>query len=207
MKLSEASQAIAKQLTTAGYSGLFLSGDHNKSALIWNSGKNQVHLEHIVRDTQAADLARLLASEVLYAFAPGYPPESWTSTLAQVYARALAITGIDTSGEFHLSGELWGFMYHWDGQDVKDYGALGTHLVSTGSRAIPYLAKLLDNRDRIIYEGSQEATLGSSLGYRVKDAAAYYIGQIAQIQVKFYPQTAERDAEIERLKANLQQRK
>ncbi len=67
-----------------------------------------------------------------------------------------------------------------------------------------YIATLLlIASDTIFYEGSQEATTGGSLKYRVKDAAAFYLGKIAGIPVKFYEQNADRDAEIERLKEAL----
>ncbi|HEX3045105.1 MAG TPA: hypothetical protein VHY08_10140 [Bacillota bacterium] len=95
-------------------------------------------------------------------------------------------------------------MYHTDELGVKDYGALGAHLVETGLKAVPYLTKILGNQDTFFYKGSQEATLGNSLGFRVKDAAAYYISKVTGIPVKFYQQTADRDAEIERLKATLE---
>ncbi|MCP2727807.1 hypothetical protein [Limnofasciculus baicalensis] len=199
---SEPIETIAINLTDAGYSGLFLSGRHNLSDSIWQKGENRIYLEQIVQSSNYSDLTRLLASEILYEKVSHYPPEEWEDNLAYVYAQALAITGSET-GDFQILGNQWGFMYHTDKQGVKDYGTLGTHLVNTGKKAIPYLTKLLDNSEIIFYEGSQEATLGNSLRYRVKDAAAFYIGKIAGIPVKFYEQNADRDAEIERLKETL----
>lgn len=195
-------EKIAADLTKAGYSGLFLSGDHNLADSIWRNGESRIYLEQIVQSSHYSDLARLLASELLYAKIPDYPPEEWRATLAYVYSQAVKITG-DSAGTSKLSGNLWGFMHHSDELSSKDYGPLGTHLVRVGSKAVPYLTKLLDNPDTIFYEGSQEATLGNSFTYRVKDAAAYYIGQITNILVKFYEQLADRDAEIERLKEAL----
>jgi hypothetical protein len=199
---SESTVKIAENLAAEGYSGLFLSNDPGLADSIWLNGENRVHLERIVQDSHYPDLTRLLASELLYAEAPDYPPEEWGDTLAYLYSQALAITG-DKTGPFRISGNQWGFMYHFDELGIKDYGALGIHLVNIGPTAIPYLTKLLDNPDIILYEGSEEATLGNSLDYRVKDAAAYYIGQISGIPVKFYEQTADRDAEIKRLKETL----
>lgn len=196
-------EVIANGLTEAGYSGLFLSGDRSLSNSIWENGQNRMHLEQIVRSSDYSDLTRLLASEVLYKKASDYPPQEWQATLAYVYAQALAITGVETGG-LQITGNQWGFMYYAEQTGVKDYGPLGTHLIATGTQAVPYLAELLGNSEIIFYEGSQDATLGNSLGYRVKDAAAYYIGQILDIPVAFHEETTDRDAEIERLKGILE---
>jgi hypothetical protein len=199
---TEPIEEIARDLAKAGYSGLFQYGDRSLADSIWQSGENRLYLEEIVRSSNYSDLTRLLASEVLYAKASGYPPENLGGTLAYLYSQALAMTG-DTTGTFQLLGNQWGFMYHTDELGVKDDGVLGAHLIETGVKAVPYLTKLLDNPDPIFYEGSQEATLGNSLGYRVKDASAYYISKITGIPVKFYQQITDRDAEIERLKATM----
>lgn len=195
-------EVIVKNLTEAGYSRLFMSGSHDLSNSIWQNGENRIYLEQIVQSSNYSDLTRLLASELLYEKVPDYPPAKWQDTLAYLYSQALAITG-DKTGAFQIAGNQWGFMYYIDELEVKDYGILGTHLVATGTRAIPYLAELLDNTNTFFYVGSKEATLGNSLGYRVKDAAAYYIGQISGIPVTFYEDTTNRDAEIERLKKAL----
>ena len=199
---SEQIKNIAKKLIEAGYSGLFLSGRHNLADSIWRNGENRNYLEQIVQSSHYSDLARLWASEVLYTKASDYPLEEWDDILAYLYSQALAITG-DKTANLQILGNQWGFMYHTDKFGIKDYGPLGTHLVKTGPKAIPHLAKLLDDPGLIPYEGSRDATLGNSLAYRVKDAAAYYIGQITGIPVKFYKQTPDRDAEIERLKEAL----
>ncbi len=199
---SEPIETIARNLTDAGYSGLFLSGDRSLSNSIWQNGENRIYLEQIVQNSNYSDFARILASEVLYEKVPDYPPQEWGETLAYLYSQALVLTGMETGG-LQITGNLWGFMYHTDKLGIKDYGTLGTHLVNTGIKAIPYLTKLLDNSESIFYEGSQEATLWGSLKYRVKDAAAFYLGKIAGIPVKFYEQNVDRDAEIERLKEAL----
>ena len=119
-----------------------------------------------------------------------------------MYARALAITA-DESGPMQLSGNEWGFMYRGDELGLEDDGALGTHLLEAGRAAVPTLIELLDDPRRIYYVGSQEATLGNSLAYRVKDAAAYYLGKITGTPVRFHDDPADRDAEIARLRAAL----
>ena len=65
------------------------------------------------------------------------------------------------------------------------------------------MEKLLNNTGIIFYEGSKEATIGNSLEYRVKDAAAFYIGKIMNIPVKFNQDFDQRDTEIEHLKEKL----
>jgi hypothetical protein len=196
---SESVEEVVQGIINAGYSGLFLRGDRSLSDSIWQNGENRTYLEQIVQSSEYPDLSRILASEVLYEKVSDYPPEEWDSTLAYLYSQALALTGVETGG-VQITGNQWGFMYHSDEAGVQDYGALGLHLVETGTTAIPHLTKLLDNTDTIFYEGSREATLGNSLRYRVKDAAAYFIGKIAGILVQFYEQPADRDTEIERLK-------
>lgn len=193
-----ADPGLAGELTEAGYAGLFLAGDHSASAAVWREGGNRDALASIVRDEHGGDLARLLASEVLYRHDPGYPPEGWSETLAPVYARALALTGDHAAG-LPLTGNEWGFLYREVGPD----GELGTHLLATGRAAVPHLSALLDDPGRILYVGSHDATLGNSLQYRVKDAAAYFIGKATGTPVHFHDDPAERDAEIERLRTAL----
>ena len=52
-----------------------------------------MQLVEIVGDEQFSDLARMLASEVLFRYERGYPPGGWEDVLGSVYARALAISG------------------------------------------------------------------------------------------------------------------
>jgi hypothetical protein len=196
-------KAIIRALTAAGYGGLFMASDGTgRVDAIWRNGQHRTYLEQIVRDRALPDLTRLLASELLYQRSPGYPPLAWRGTLAYLYAQALAITG-DPSGPFQISGNQWGFMYRSDAAGVRDDGVLAVHLLASGAEAVPHLARLLDDPNPILYEGSQEATLGRRLGYRVKDAAAYFIGRITGVPVRFHENLADRDAEIGALKAVL----
>jgi hypothetical protein len=189
---------LAGELARAGYAGLFLAGDHSASGAVWRDGDSRDALMGVVQDEQADELVRLLASEVLYRHDPGYPPDGWSATLAPVYARALALTGDHAAG-LPLTGNEWGFLYREAGPD----GELGTHLLATGREAVPHLSALLDDANRILYVGSHDATLGNSLHYRVKDAAAYFIGKATGTAVRFHDDPAERDAEIERLRGTL----
>jgi hypothetical protein len=196
----QAAEKVAQELGRAGYRGLFMAGDRSSAGSVWRDGENREALEEIVRDDQRGDLERVLASEVLYRFHDGYPPDGWKDTLGQVYARALAITGTGDR-PIVLTGNDWGFLYHADEIGARDDGPLGAHLLEVGPAAVPHLVPLLDDPATIFYEGSQEAMLGNSLGYRVKDAAAYFIGKFTGIPVRFHQELDERDAEIDRLEA------
>jgi hypothetical protein len=203
--VGEPLEKVASDLARAGFNGLFLSGDHSSADDVWRGGANHEVLEQIVRDERFDDLERVLASEVLYANDPTYPPAAWAPTLGQVYSRALAITGVG-AGPIPLQGNLWGFMYGGDRLGLEDAGVLGNHLVAAGAAAIPPLIELLDDEAPILYEGSHEATLGNSFRYRVKDAAAYFLGKLSGIAVPFRDEPADRDQEISRLREALADR-
>jgi hypothetical protein len=193
---------LAEQLTQLGYSKLFQLGEHSLADSIWEDGKNYQNLLEIVSKNDYDDYARLLASEILFLKQKDYPTKDLEYILAYIYTKALFITG-DNAKSFRLSGNLWGFMYHTDKLGFNDNGILGNHLLNTKKKALPYLLKLLDDTEIIFYEGSQEATLGNSLKYRVKDAVAYFIGKIMKISVQFYENPVDRDKEIEKLKLQL----
>lgn len=193
----ETTGTVAAALGSAGYRGLFLAGDHSSASSIWRDGKNRDALMEIVRGEGYGELERVLASEVLYQYEVGYPGKGWEDVLGRVYARALAITGTGDR-PIVLTGNQWGFLYH-DGNE----GPLGAHLLDAGRASVAHLLPLLDDPAGIFYDGSQEATLGNSLRYRVKDAAAYYLGKLTGVAMPFHEAIAERDAQIERLKASV----
>jgi hypothetical protein len=192
---------LANQLKEAGYSGLFQYGERSLSDSIWQNGENQNALLNIVSQSNYDDYIRLLASEILYEKNSEFPSLELCDTLAYIYTQALALSGRNEGAL--LSGNLWGFMYFSDINSKEDYGELGTHLMKTGKKSIPNLIRLLNDNANLYYEGSQESTLGNSLRYRVKDAAAYFVGKLTGIPVKFFENHADRDAEIERLKEKL----
>lgn len=192
-----APEEVAAELSRAGYRGLFLAGDHSLATSTWRDGENRDALMEIVRSERYSDLDRVLAAEVLFANEVGFPRSGWDELLGQVYARALAITGTGDR-PIVLTGNEWGFMYHGD-----DTEALGTHLLRAGAAAVRHLLPLLDDSASIFYEGSQDAMLGASLRYRVKDAAAYFIGKLTGVPMPFHQAIEERDAEIERLRTTV----
>jgi hypothetical protein len=113
----------------------------------------------------------------------------------QSVTTTLAITGTGDR-PIVVTGNEWGFMYHGGGE-----GALGTHLPEVGGAAVRHLLPLLDDPANILYEDSQEVMLGDSPRYRVKDAAAYYIGKLTGVPIPFHEAIKDRDAEIEHLRA------
>jgi hypothetical protein len=189
---------LAAQLTEIGYAHLFQLGARSLADSIWRSEKNHQALPEIVSNTGYDDYARLLASEILFEKEMNYPAKELADTLAYIYSKALFITG-HHSGSIYLDGNLWGFMY-----EGMDDGRFGLRLLKIGEKAVPYLSKLLDDNGLMVYEGSEETLVGERLNYRVKDAAAYYIGRITGIAVPFHENWADRDVEIEGLKRKLE---
>ncbi|MEO8108815.1 MAG: hypothetical protein ABI594_02230 [Ginsengibacter sp.] len=195
------SKELAIKLNEINYRDIFYPHDNELMDAIWQGGENQDFLLQTVSDSDSNDYTRLLASEILFEKKPGYPPLNLGETLSYIYPKALLISG-KNQGEY-LPGNVWGFMYHTDKFGINDYGKLGMHLINTGKSAVPYLINLLDKKNILYYEGSRDATTGNALKYRVKDAAAYYIGKITGISVQYYDSDRQRDEEIKRLKKNL----
>ena len=81
--------SAADALAQAGYGGLFLSGDDSTARAIWDGGAGRAELEAVLDD--GSDLEKVLAAEVLYAFADDFPGDR---RLGEVYARALALSGL-----------------------------------------------------------------------------------------------------------------
>jgi hypothetical protein len=189
---------LAAQLKEGGYDGLFLSGSRDFADSIWQLEKNHRALLEIVAGARYDDYVRLLASEILFLKKKNFPPADMQDTLAYIYSNALFITATPSSNS-GLYGNLWGYMYNGTQYGNANHDVLGSHLIQIGKKAVPYLSKLLDDTGLIFYEGSQEATKGNSYKYRVKDAAAYYIGEILGIPVQFHENFIDRDNEIDML--------
>ena len=75
--------------------------------------------------------------------------------------------------------------------------------MAQGEAVVPGLLALLGDEHRVAYEGSREATQGNRRRYRVKDAAAFFLGRVLGREVPFHEAHDERDAEIGRLEAAL----
>lgn len=178
--------SAADALAQAGYGGLFLSGDDSTARAIWDGGAGRAELEAVLDD--GSDLEKVLAAEVLYAFADDFPGDR---RLGEVYARALALSGL-REGPPVLMANLWGLL------DAGGDGPLGEHLLAAGESAKAPLRALLDDDALLFYEGSEEATIGNARRHRVKDAAAYFLGELEGSPVRFSDDPAERDAQISR---------
>lgn len=189
------SEEFANRLIAIGFPKLFMYGEQSLAKTIWEDGENVEKLKSIISSTSSPSHAKFLAAEVLRYFEVELDPQSYV-VLAEAYAYALENTSADRDNVVHLNGNLWGLLYEED-----DAGYLGQQFVKFGNAAMPSLTKLLDDSaSRVLYEGSEEATIGSAYQYRIKDFAAFYIAKIKHIPISFYQDFEERDKEIERLK-------
>ena len=190
-------EKLEDKLVEAGYQDLFFYGRDSTIEGIWQKGKNKKRLQRLIKRSGSSLHAKFLAAEVLREY--NVPvKEKLKPFLAEAYVKALENT--PDIGVYQLIANLWGFLYEDD-----DPGVLGQLVIELGPLTVPYLAKLLDNEEMPLYEGSSEATYGSSFGYRIKDFAAYYLSKILNIPIQFYRDLKERDAEIERFKKRNQQ--
>lgn len=179
--------ALAGRLTGAGYEALFLRLDTKELDAIWGEPGAPQALEALALDQGAPPEARFLAAEVLQHQGRAVSDPQGRAGLATAYAAALK--GATLGNPWALPGEV--------------DGPAGEHLVDLGEPAVPALAPLLDDQRRVPYAGSEEATIGNSYAYRVKDLAAFFISRIRSLPYTPNEDPAARDAEIERLRAAL----
>jgi len=177
----------ADRLTSLGYSRLFLSLDDVAVDALWREPRAAEALAALVADTGADREARFLAAEILSRKQSGYPSPSESALLAPVYADALRHAEL---------ANIWGMPGELD-------GPAGQHLVALGPAAVVALIPLLNDARTVIYGGSEEATIGNSYEYRVKDFAAFFIHRIGGSPYSLLNTPHERDAEIERLRTSL----
>ena len=177
----------AGRLRSLGYSRLFLSLSDVEVDALWREPHAAEALAALVADTGADPEARFLAAEILSRKQPGYPSPSESALLAPVYADALRHAEL---------ANIWGMPGELD-------GPAGQHLVALGAGAAVALAPLLNDARPVIYGGSEEATIGNSYQYRVKDFAAFFIHRIGGSPYSLRKPPRERDAEIERLRTSL----
>jgi hypothetical protein len=185
--------AFAKKLTEREFGRFFIYPMHNQTIeRIWQDTSHHQLLDQILDDALVSDEAKFLACEVFFKkdilFMQRHSPQK----VAEIYINALRNnwTGMANS---------WGLLY-----EHQDEGTVGIAFLTIGQKAIPALTKLLDDeRTHLKYQGSAEATLGNGYGYRIKDFAAYYIGRIIGQPLKYHPNLADRDREINNLKREL----
>lgn len=179
--------ALADRLTQLDYAEVFQQPDESVLEGIWTEAGAPESLAALAIDSEAPLLSRFLAAEILFHNLETYPPAAQKPHLSSTYASALAENLAGTANTWGLPG-------------VFD-GLAGEHLLSLGEAAVPELVKLLDDDRSVYYEGSEEATIGHSYRYRVKDLAAYYISRIRNIPLEMSEDPDRRDEEILELKA------
>ncbi|MBL8621389.1 MAG: hypothetical protein JNK64_08805 [Myxococcales bacterium] len=187
--------AVARQLLRLGYLELFQRADDRAIASLYPGAA--ATLAALVGDPMVDPHARFLAAEILFARQPGYPAPALRPVLAKVYAIALGRTYGQVRGGW-VPANAWGLAY-----DLGDVGVAGRHLLALGPAALPALRTLLDRTEVVLYEGSEDATVGNARGYRVKDLAAYFIARLAGRPLAFHPALADRDRAIAALIASL----
>lgn len=163
---------------------------------VWAEAEGVAPLKAVVLDKKATTKARLIAHEILLKKEFTYLRDKDVdiSSIAQIYAAALAenSTGMANS---------WGLLYEHD-----DMGPVGYFFGHLGEEGLIALVHLLDNTTSHQYHGSEEATVGNAYKFQVRDFAAYYISRILNVPSPYQAKRADRDQEIERLRALVQNR-
>jgi hypothetical protein len=194
MNTESRTASFAKKLTDREFGEFFIYPMHDETIeKIWSDSNNHQLLDKVLDDPTVSAEARFLACEVFFQkdilFMRRHAPEK----VAEIYAQAL-------SNDFTGMANSWGLLY-----EHEDEGTVGITFLRIGEKAIPALSNLLDDeRTNLKYEGSEEATVGNGYGYRIKDFAAYYIGRILGHPLKYYPDPADRDEQINVLKKELE---
>ena len=181
---------IIEKISYLGYEKLFQYLDETPLLDIWSNGENQQILESIVLDQTIDSDTRFNAAEILFYKTKTFPNAKHKSYLAQLYAEML---GRDDE---LLSGNVWALPGEIDGE-------VGKHLLQLGQEAIPYISPLLENSNRIYFEGSEEATIDDEYQYRINDLAAYFISKIRGVVYANEVRVEDRDKEIEMIKGQL----
>ena len=193
MNAQTSTASFARKLLAGEFGEFFIYPMHDETVdAIWSDERNHQLLDDVLNDATLPNKAKFLACEVFFKkdilFMQRHPPEK----VASIYAEAL-------SSDWTGMANSWGLLY-----EHEDDGPTGRAFLRIGKQAIPSLVKLLnDERTHLKYQGSAEATLGNSYGYRIKDFAAYYIGRIRGNPLKYFPDLADRDAQINSLKTLL----
>jgi hypothetical protein len=186
--------AVVRRLLALGYLELFQRADDREATALVRAHAATLH--HVIGDPMVDPHARFLAAELLFTHQPGFSPSALGPALADVYARAIGHThGALATGGW-VAGNAWGLLY-----DLEDVGPSGRHLLALGEAAIPALLGLIDRTEVVLYEGSEEATIGNDRAYRVKDVAAYFVARLSGRPLGFHPDPAARDRAIEVLVA------
>ncbi len=179
----------AGELLELGYPELFLRLDQTALDRVWRDGAGRDALRDIVAGPHVPVAARFLAAEILFAREPGFPADADPAELAGIYAAALVANVTWMANPWGMPGEL--------------DGPVAQHALALGAAAVPAFTALLDDDTELSYGGSQEATLGNSYRYRVKDVAASLVARIRGLPHPTRVEPAARDADIDRLRRHL----
>jgi hypothetical protein len=182
-----ATESLAGKLVSLGYMGLFLTLDDAELDRLWRQGSGGAALAALVIDPSADGEARFLAAEAMFRKQPGYPSATDIPGLRPVYVEGLRRSQL---------ANIWGMPGEAD-------GPAGQHLLALGEPTAAQLIPLLKDGRRILYAGSEEATVGDAYEYRIKDLAAFFIARLRNLPYAVRKTPAERDAEIARLHAAL----
>jgi hypothetical protein len=149
----------------------------------------------VIRADSSGLTARLQACEIL---------------LRRDQEKLLGVIGAQTVANIYVSAlqeRATTDLNQWAFLGMGDLGPMGLHLVACGDRALTALTPLLDIKQSAgIYSGSKESKIGNSDHARVCDFAAFFISRIKGFPYSFQRHSiALRDAEIERLKKQLQE--
>lgn len=199
--LSAEQPTLKEQLSVTDYQQLFLS-DGALYDDIWRDGKNLTALWDLLGDGETPLNLQFLIVEILLKEISPFPAE-YRAVAGKAYAEALSFSSLMHPDweQYKLPGNAWGFLFFND-----DRGYLGDHLLEFGREAFPFLAILLDDRNPVVYFGSEEATIGASLHYEIRDLAAYYLAEITEYELDYKMDDAgHNDRAIEILKTKLEQ--
>lgn len=184
---------FAQKLIDYAWGEMFYYPSHEEIIdSIWDDSHEGDLLDKILWDKNIDKKARFITCEVFFRkdvfFMERHPAEE----ISGIYTNALIndYTGMANS---------WGLLY-----EEQDDGEVGIAFLTIGLESIPSLFSLLDNTDvSLMYHGSEEATIGNSRKYRIKDFAAYYLGGLLEIPLVFYTDCKKRDEQIDELKKEI----
>lgn len=179
------SDQLEKKLLELRYHSIWLQVEGST----WTELSQQYNdkcFEQLLLDEKASGKARFFAAEILFLQHGELLSKIDKKTLNSLYAKALANNYTSSANAWGLPGET----------DV-----VGQHLlsVSDGTTTEVWEA-LLDNNEKVLYEGSEEATFGNSYNYRIKDIAAYYLSKMKNVDYVVHEDPKKRDKKIEQLK-------
>jgi hypothetical protein len=185
---------LAARLASSNVAGLATDlGEGPQIAALWKDYPDPGLYVSLVRDGHRADPVRFGAALVLFTKSRDRLFQIEPAAVAHVFAAALQK---NLAGDASPWGRLWGAS--------EPVGYLGRVFLQIGRPAIPALEPLLDDpAPRDTYPGSEEATEMAQRAYRVKDFAAFYIAQIAKLELPWEPTLAKRDAAIAKLRQAL----